>query len=195
MISPDDRPHRFTVSGLYELPFGRGKALLGDANSVVSRIVGGWQIGGLYTYQSGPAIGNWGNVIYNGDLGDITLSRDQQKVEKWINTTGFERDSTKQLGSNVRTFPFRFGFLRADNISNFDLSAMKNTKITEKVNLQFRAEFLNAFNTPLLFISTINLNPTGPTSTPAKSGDFGSLTGTTQENYARRIQFALKLQF
>src|SRR6185295_6530244 len=120
---------------------------------------------------------------------------DQQSVEKWFNTAGFERDPAKQLVSNVRTFPFRFGFLRADNISNFDLSMIKNTKITEKVGLQFRAEFLNAFNTPLLFIGTINLNPTGPTTIPAKSGDFGSLTGTTQENYARRIQFMMKLQF
>src|SRR6185295_3554916 len=119
-----------TVSGIYELPFGRGKALLGDSNSVVSRIVGGWQIAGLYTYQSGPAIGNWGNVIFNGKLGDVTLPRDQQRVEKWFNTAGFERDPAKQLVSNVRTFPFRFGFLRADNISNFDLSMIKNTKIT-----------------------------------------------------------------
>jgi hypothetical protein len=198
MISPDDRPHRFTLSGIYELPFGRGKALFGDPNPILSRIVGGWQIAGLYTYQSGPALGNWGNVIFNGDLGDVKLPRSEQEVERWINTTGFERDSTKQLGSNVRTFPLRFGFIRADNISNFDLSLMKTTQITEKVNIQFRAEFLNAFNTPLLFTggtAQFNFNPTSPTSTPATKGDFGSVLAGTQENYARRIQFGLKLQF
>ena len=198
MISPDDRPHRFTLSGIYELPFGRGKALFGDANPVVSRIVGGWQIAGLYTYQSGPALGNWGNVIFNGELGNVKLPRSEQGVERWINTTGFERDSAKQLGSNVRTFPFRFGFIRSDNISNFDLSLMKTTQITEKVNIQFRAEFLNAFNTPLLFTggtAQFNFNPASPTSTPATKGDFGSVLAGTQENYARRIQFGLKLQF
>ncbi|HSQ19510.1 MAG TPA: hypothetical protein VLR92_03965, partial [Blastocatellia bacterium] len=63
-----------------------------------------------------------------------------------------------------------------------------STRITEKVNLQFRAEFLNAFNTPVLFVGNqLNFNPT--------QAAFGSVTAGTQENYARRIQFALKLLF
>ncbi|HXG66955.1 MAG TPA: hypothetical protein VNO70_17770 [Blastocatellia bacterium] len=188
MIAADDRPHRLTVSGIYELPFGQGKRLFADANRVVSRIISGWQINGIYTYQSGPPIGNWGNVIFTGSLGDVRLPRDRQTVQRWINTeAGFEKDPAKQLASNVRTFPNRFGFIRADYINNFDLSLFKNTRITEDVSLQFRAEFLNAFNTPLLFTSQINLNPT--------QVGFGSLTATTQENYPRRIQFALKLLF
>jgi hypothetical protein len=187
MISPDDRAHRLTVTGIYELPFGKGKRLLAEGNSVVSKIVSGWQVSGIYTYQSGPPLGNWGNLIYNGNLGDVRRPRSLQTVQQWINTNGFEKDSAKQLASNVRTFPMRFGFLRADHISNFDLSAFKNTSLTEKVTLQFRSEFLNAFNTPLLFTSQINLNPT--------QAAFGSITATTQENYARRIQFALKLLF
>ena len=199
MISPDDRAHRLSVTGIYELPFGQGKQVLGDSNAVVSRIVSGWQLAAVYAYQSGPPLGNWGNVIYNGDLGNIKLPGEQQEVERWINTSGFERDPAKQLVSNVRTFPMRFGFLRGDYISNWDISVLKNTKITEKVNLQFRAEFLNAFNTALLFTTgtpgQINLNPTSPVSTPAARGDFGSVTAGTQENYARRIQFAMKLLF
>jgi hypothetical protein len=186
-ISTDDRPHRVAISGIYELPFGQGRRLFADTNPVVSRIISGWQINGIYQYQSGPAIGNWGNVIYNGLLGDVVLPRSSQTVQRWINTGGFERDSAKQLASNVRTFPLRFGFLRADYINNFDLGLFKNTRITEKTSLQFRTEFLNAFNTPLLFTSQINLNPTATA--------FGSLTATTQENYARRLQFSLKLLF
>ncbi|HSE37216.1 MAG TPA: hypothetical protein VLG74_07935, partial [Blastocatellia bacterium] len=188
MVAADDRPHRFTVSGIYELPFGPGKRFLSDSNPTVSRIVGGWQISGIYTYQSGPPLGNWGNVIYTGDLGDVKLPRDEQTVQKWINTDGFEKVSGNQLASNVRTFPFRFGFLRADYINNYDFSVLKNTRVTEKVNLQFRAEFLNAFNTPLLFNGgQLNFNPT--------QAAFGSVTAGTQENYPRRIQFALKLLF
>jgi hypothetical protein len=188
MIAADDRPHRLTVSGIYEFPFGQGKRFLGNSNPVVSRIVGGWQLSGIYTYQSGPPLGNWGNVIYNGKLGDVTLPRDEQTVQKWINTDGFEKVSGNQLASNVRTFPLRFGFLRADYISNYDFSVLKNTRVTEKVNLQFRAEFLNAFNTPVLFVGNqLNFNPT--------QAAFGSVTAGTQENYARRIQFALKLLF
>jgi hypothetical protein len=197
VIAADDRPHRLTVSGIYELPFGQGRRLLGDSHPVVSRIVSGWQINGIYTYQSGPAIGNWGNVIYNGNLGDLTLSRDEQDVVQWFNTEGFERIAANQLASNVRTFPLRFGFLRAHHISNYDLSLFKNTKIKEGVDIQFRAEFLNAFNTPLFSVANgVNVNPTSPITTPArKQGDFGSVTAGTLENYARRIQFSLKLLF
>jgi hypothetical protein len=232
VISVDDRPHRLSISGIYELPFGKGRRLLADSNSVVSRIVSGWQLSGLYAYQSGPPL-NWGNIIYIGNLGDLRLPRSQQELQRWIRTdpgfvalrtptgtvvrdsagnpvwvdfndpcktnpacakplaspVGFNRDSAFQLASNVRTFPLRFGFLRADHISNFDFSLIKNTSITEKVSLQFRAEFLNAFNTPLLFTGQINLTPTAPTP------GFGGITATAQENYARRTQFSLKLLF
>jgi carboxypeptidase family protein len=188
MISPDDRPHRFSVSGIYEFPFGQGRLLFANAHPVVSKIISGWQITGIYTYQSGPAIGNWGNVLFTGDLGKITLPRSRQTVTQWINTeAGFEKDPLKQLASNVRTFPLRFGYIRADYINNYDFALFKTTRITEDVSLQFRAEFLNAFNTPLLFTSQINLNPTQTA--------FGSLTATAQENYARRTQFSLKLLF
>ncbi|HZM88696.1 MAG TPA: carboxypeptidase-like regulatory domain-containing protein [Blastocatellia bacterium] len=188
MIAADDRPHRLSVSGIYEFPFGQGKRFFGGANPVVERIIGGWQMSGIYTYQSGPPLGNWGNLIFNGNLGDVTLPREQQSIQKWINTTGFEKESLKQLASNVRTFPNRFGFLRADYINNYDISVLKSTRITEKVNIQFRAEFLNAFNTPTLFVGgQLNFNPTQPA--------FGSVTAGTQENYARRVQFALKLLF
>lgn len=186
-ISPDDRPHRLSVSGIYELPFGKGHQLLADSHGIVSTIVGGWQISGLYAYQSGPALGNWGNVIFNGDFSSLAFPRDQQTIQKWFNTNGFEKDTGKQLASNVRTFPLRFGFLRAHHISNYDLSLLKNTNLTERVKLQFRAEFLNAFNTPLLFTSQINLNPT--------QAGFAGVTATAQENYARRTQFSLKLLF
>ena len=186
-ISSDDRPHRLTFSGIYELPFGQGRRLFSDSPTVVSKIISGWQVNGIYTYQSGPAIGNWGNVIYRGDFADLAYPRSLQSPARWFNTYGFETNANAQLASNVRTFPLRLGFLRAHHISNYDLSLFKNTQITEDVSLQFRAEFLNAFNTPLLFTSQINLNPT--------QAAFGGLTATAQENYARRVQFALKLLF
>lgn len=187
MIAADDRPHRLSVSGIYELPFGKGRQLLNDAPRGLSQFVSGWQVSGLYVYQSGPPL-SFGNVLFTGDIGSIRLPRSEQTVARWINTdAGFEKDTAKQLASNVRTFPTRFGFLRAHSINNYDLAMFKNTGISERVSLQFRAEFLNAFNTPLLFTSQINLNPT--------QAAFGSITATAQENYARRTQFSLKLLF
>src|SRR6185503_5436496 len=67
VISSQDRTHRLAVVWLYELPFGRGKRLISSAPAVVSHLVGGWQLQGIYTAQSGAALG-FGNVIFLGDL-------------------------------------------------------------------------------------------------------------------------------
>src|SRR5215510_13878243 len=53
VISDTDYPNRFAMSAIFELPFGKGRMFLGDANGFVSRLVSGWQIQGVYTYQSG----------------------------------------------------------------------------------------------------------------------------------------------
>ncbi len=184
-ISPADRPHRFTFNGIYELPFGKGRMLLGNVNPVVSRFVSGWQLQGIYAYQSGVPIG-FGNVIFTGDVKNIRLPGDQQTVARYFNTdAGFNRVVAQQLAANVRTFPLRFGFLRATPINNYDLSLLKNTEIWENKTLQFRAEFLNAFNHPLF---------PGPNTNPTVV-QFGTIQASTQDNYARRIQLALKFMF
>jgi hypothetical protein len=231
VVSPADRPHRLTVNGIYEFPFGKGRRLLADTHGFVSRLISGWQVSGIYTFQSGAPIG-FGNVIYNGDVRDIALSGDRQTVGQWFNTAGFvalrddsrtgtpvvlvngqpqwvdfndpkknkgltggaviltnpvgfNRDASYQLASNVRTFPLRFGFIRADQINNFDFSFIKNTEIAEGKNLQFRAEFLNAFNHPFF---------PGPNVTPTQTA-FGQIAASTQDNYARRIQLTARFIF
>jgi Carboxypeptidase regulatory-like domain len=88
VISDADYPHRFAASGIYELPFGKGQKFLDSSNGIVSRLVGGWQFQGVYTFQSGAPI-SFGNISYAGDLTDITLPGDQQSPEQWFNTTGF----------------------------------------------------------------------------------------------------------
>lgn len=185
VISAVDRPHRLTVNGIYELPFGKGRALLANLNGIGSRFVSGWQVQGVYAFQSGAPLG-FGNIIFNGDVKNIRLPGDQQTVARWFNTeAGFNKVAAQQLGSNLRTFPLRFGFLRADNISNYDLSVLKNTELWENKTLQFRAEFLNAFNHPFF---------PGPNTTPTVV-QFGTVQASTQDNYARRIQLALKFIF
>lgn len=181
VVSTQDRPHRLVVSGLWELPFGRGKRWL-SSGGWADKIVGGWQIQGIYTAQSGPPI-NFGNVLYMGDIKDITLPVGQRTVERWFNTVGFERTPANQLAYNYRTFPSRLNDVRADGVNTWDLSALKNTRIRELVNLQFRGEFLNAFNHPMF-------NP--PNATPTSSA-FGMVT--SQRGYPRRIQLMLKLLF
>ena len=203
VISDMDFPHRISLSGIYELPFGKGKPVLNSANSVVEKIVGGWQLSGIYSYQSGGPIGGpnggangwaYNNVpgsglIFTGDFKDIALPSEQRTIERWFNTdAGFVKAANQQrTARQVRTFPIRFSFLRGDNINNTDLSVIKKTDIREGKILEFRAEFINAFNHPFFNTENINIDPT--------SASFGRFVSQTQRNYARRIQMSLKFTF
>jgi outer membrane receptor protein involved in Fe transport len=146
VISDQDRPHRIVVTAIYELPFGRGKKWLAGAPAVVNQLVGGWSVQGIFTGQSGPPIG-FGNIAFYGDVHSLVLPRSQRRVERWFNTeAGFERDSRRQLASNIRTFPLRLTGLRADGFNNWDFSLLKNIKLRENVTFQLRAEATDALN-------------------------------------------------
>jgi hypothetical protein len=183
VISSQDRTHRTTLTWLYELPIGRGKAWGGSANAVVSQLISGWQVQGIYTRQSGAPLG-FGNAIFFGDLKNIPLSSGQRSVDRWFNTdAGFERNNQRVLAANYRTFPSRFSGIRADGPNNWDISALKNTRLTEGVQLQFRAESINAMNHPQF---------TAPNTTPTSTA-FGTVTG--EFAWPRVIQFGLKVLF
>ena len=184
VISSADRTNRLAVNWSYDLPFGQGK-FFGRSlhNKVLSTVISGWQVNGIYTAQSGAPLG-FGNMIFNGDLKNIPLPKDQRTVDEWFNiNAGFERDTTKQLGSNIRTMPSLFTGIRADGANNWDMSAIKNTKVGEKTQIQFRAESMNALNHPQF---------TAP-STSVTSTAFGTVTG--EFAWPRVVQFALKVLF
>lgn len=184
VISDQDVPHRFSISSVGELPFGKGKPLLSNTGSLVSRLVGGWQISGIYSYQVGFPLA-WGNVLYYGNPANIVKPADQRSVNGWFNTAGFETASGKQLANNLRTWPLRFPQIRGRNGNNIDFALIKNTRITEGRELQFRAEALNAFNHPGF---------PSPQMT-ATSATFGRITASNQAGYPRRLQLALKYIF
>jgi hypothetical protein len=176
-----DRTHRLTMSGIWEIPVGRGRRFGGSLPSVLNVLVGGWQLGGVVVRQSGAPLG-FGNVPFNGNFDDIALPKDERSVDRWFNTeAGFNRNSSQQLAFNVRTMPLRFDDVRGDGRATWDFSAIKNVRIAE-TTLQFRAEVYNAWNHPNFF------NPnTNPFSTA-----FGRITSAED---ARNLQFSLKLQF
>ncbi len=184
VISDQDTPHRLSLSGVMEFPFGKGKPLLNTANPVVSRLVGGWQISGGWGYQVGFPLG-WGNMLYYSDPKNIVLPADQRTVGRWFNTAGFETASASQLVNNVRTWPLRFSQIRGRNGNNVDAALFKNTRVTEGKNIQFRAEFLNAFNHPGFPAPVL-----APTSTT-----FGQIVASNQSGYPRRLQLTLKYIF
>jgi len=184
VVSPNDFTHRVVLSGLYELPFGRGRTFFPNAGGIVQGIFGGWQFQGMYEGQTGQALG-FGNAIFNGDLHDIELPLGQRRAERWFNTdAGFNRDNTKSLGSNIQRFSSRFNGVRRDGINNFDLSMIKNFRIRERFKAQFQLETFNALN---------HVQFDNPNTGPANSA-FGTVTGENGHGQ-RQITMGLKLLF
>jgi hypothetical protein len=181
VVSEADYPQRFSASWIYELPFGPGRAFAGSTGRLVSRIIGGWQVEGLYVYQSGSALA-FGNIGFQGSTTGIPLKSSERSVDRWFNTeTGFIRDSSQALAFNVRTFPMRLIHVRGPAMNNWDVSVLKITNLSDRFSLQLRGEFLNVMNH--VWFSNPNTNPA--------STLFGSIA--SEQGYMRRVQLALKL--
>ncbi|HZN10449.1 MAG TPA: hypothetical protein VFC61_02160, partial [Blastocatellia bacterium] len=182
--------HRFSLSYSYDLPFGRGRALLAD-RGWLSAVLAGWQTFGVVTLQSGRPftvallqdldISNTGrsNLGFgNNDrpnvVGDPRLSR--RTPERWFDTSAFAFQTFGTFGNAGRNI------LDGPGYENFNFSLLKNTALTEQVNLQFRAEFFNLFNHPNFDLPDNFLG----------SPTFGRIRSAQSP---RHIQFGLKLLF
>jgi Carboxypeptidase regulatory-like domain len=196
MISDLDVTNRLSISGIYELPFGRGKHFLTDASGVLEGFVGGWQVQGVYTYQTGFPVQFNSDIFYNGsdaaNGSDIAIS--SPTIQEWFNTDVFtsilNSTSTNATPVNhLRALPFRFDTVRADSINNVDMSILKDVALGGDFRIQVRLEFINLLNEP--YVATGNGQiVVGPTSTT-----FGQVTASNQQNYARRAQVGVKLLF
>jgi hypothetical protein len=187
-IDPQDVSQRAVISGVYELPFGRGKRWNFD-NRVVTRVIGGWQVNAIGTFQAGIPLSITGA---NNQLADRPNSTgqsaklDNPTAARWFNTDAFVNPPEFTYGNVGRTLPD----VRSPGTVNWDISLLKTTAITERVNLQFRAEAFNAFN-------HVNLGLPGTTFVPGangknSSGTFGVISSARDP---RQIQLGLKLRF
>lgn len=182
-ISSNDRPHRITASGIYELPFGRGHHFLPDASGVAGAVVNGWQLSGSYQFQVGEPLG-LGDFIYYGDASKIPLPRSERNRFHWFNTANFETNSARQRSSAIRYQPNLFSGLRAAPINMVDLSAIKKARITERFSFELRAEALSALNHQIF----------DKPNTAVTAGTFGTVT--SMKGFSnRRIQIGLYLRF
>ena len=177
----NDRPHIWRLLGVYELPFGPGKPIGSNVGGFTSWLIGGWQIQGSSYYQSGVPIA-WGNVLFRGNRDDIHV--DTIDPDRMFNTdAGFEKLTTRQLSSNVRTFPVRLGNVRYQSDVGTDLSIIKNFEIKERYKAQFRFEGYNAFNWHR-YTAAVNADPTNTA--------FGKISYSTSP---RIVQMVLKFVF
>lgn len=182
VISDLDRPHRFTLTGMWELPIGRGRAFFPGARGIVGHLMSGWQLQAAYEAQSGGPVA-FGNLIFQGDIKGVTIPNSERTLNRWFNTTGFERDARRQLQFNVRRFSSRFTGIETHGINMWNASGTKNFRLREGMRLQFRSEWANAMN---------HSHFSGPVVVPTNLL-FGSVTATTGR--PRQIHFALKLVF
>ncbi len=181
-----DIAHRFVMSYIYELPFGRGKRFGTNFSKVADAFFGGWQFNGITTFQTGTPVGISANntaglfnpaTRANSNGKDPKLSgKVDERLNRYFDTSVFSQPLPFTFGNVSPRIP-----LRNDGIRNFDLSLFKQYVIKERMRIQFRTEFLNAFNTPRF----------GSPNASVTSSSFGLIN--SQANNPRQVQFGLKL--
>jgi hypothetical protein len=156
---------------------------------VIGHIIGGWQLNTITTLQTGRPLkargaNNFTGVNWPDMVCDPTL--DNPGPSAWFNTGCFRNPPNFVIGAAPRTLPNT----RGPGYKDVALSLFRTQRITEKVNLEFRAEAFNAFN-------FVNYDDPNTSFTPNAQGvntnpNFGQITSSLP---ARRIQFGLRLSF
>ncbi len=186
-------PNSASISGTYDLPFGRGKAWGNNFGGFGNRLVSGWQFNTIVSLMSGfpftPQVGS--NQSGDGDTrnpdrpslnpafaGPIVLGNPNQ----WYNPNAFVLPAAGTFGNLGR------GVFSGPGLAEVDGSLFKTTAITERANLQFRAEVFNVLN---------HANLGTPNATVFSNGAISPSAGliTATATTSRQIQFGLKLIF
>ncbi|MBM3814672.1 MAG: carboxypeptidase regulatory-like domain-containing protein [Acidimicrobiia bacterium] len=179
------RPHRLTVTGIYELPFGRGRSFF--HGGLLKHLFGGWQVAATYEFQNGPVL-SWGNLFYYGDINSFEdeATSGKKTLDQWFNTNiQLERNASRLPAAfHVRVFPRFFDRLRADGLSQYNANLLREFPITEGLRLQIRADAIHLQNR-----SQMNAPDLSPTST-----NFGRITSQTS-SLNRFYQVQARIQF
>lgn len=184
----DIRQH-FSASPVWELPFGKGKPYLGGSGRLTDLAAGGWSLTAIATFQTGPV----GNINPTNSTGDSGLNSHFGNCDLigpgsiyssgslrsngmlWLNPANYGNPPDNYFGNCGRnTF-------HGPGLNNWDIGLLKDLHLTERVRMELRGEFFNAFNHAQFDM---------PNSTI--SGSFGYVTAAERP---RVIQFALKLYY
>lgn len=185
-----DQPHhRVTSAGSWELPIGKGKRYFSTAPRLADSLIGGWQITGVLTFNTGdyPRFGNL-----------IVVSNPCQNVPSgyYFNPAAFQPLSSQAY--TLRTNPLQYSCLTGPNFFNLDASLIKSVHITEKWQAQLKMTAYNATN---------RLNRSDPETTQsspyfgqalyqgAPAGQFGAQNATYGNQAGRQVEIGLRLIF
>jgi hypothetical protein len=192
-LARTDRTHVFTASYVYELPFFR------DSGGLARALLGGWQVSGITQFWSGPPISRVVNGTTNGSrrgvrvnqVGDplADLPADAPGGVYWFDPAAFAPPADGTYGNTGRAI------FRLPGVNQWDITLSKNWYPTKATRLQFRADFINAFNHTQLDPTAIqNVCTVAVTDATCagSSGNFGRITGTRAP---REIQLGLRLSW
>jgi hypothetical protein len=184
-----DATHVISAYAIYDLPFGRGKMFGKNANRVVNGVIGGWEVSPIVSFHTG-----WPMPVYSAQDESGTFGRGARADcngvpsivntfipavgRQWFNNTG--QFTNPAVGTFGNCSP-QLGGLRSPHYSDVDLSLHKDFPITERFRLQFRSDFVNAFNHVQFNAPNMGLGAT-----------MGQITGAQPP---RNIQLALKLYY
>jgi hypothetical protein len=184
----NDRRHSANFTYVYELPFFRNAS-----NRLAQQTLGGWQIAGMNTFQTGPPFRSWffglgvdtvmtGATLNRPDvIGDWRLPSDRpksDKVARWFNPDAFGLPAPGRYGNTGK------GVISIPGMIQWDISIQKRFRLREGWNLEYRAEFFNVLN---------RANFGEPQGTWSARAVFGRITSTATEN--RNTQMVLRLEF
>ena len=175
-----DVPQRLVVTSLYDLPFFK------KGNLLARSVLGGWQVNGIITLQSGLPIPVFMPTnIFGADrpnvVPGVSNKAATQTLTQWFNTAAFTAPAPYTYGNVARTLPDISG----DGLFNLDFSLFKNFTVRERFRFQFRAEAFNLTNTPTFEIPNSTYGPL----------NFGQVTAQAFSPKPRIIQFGLRMDF
>jgi hypothetical protein len=189
-LSSVHSPHRFSSAFTYEMPFGKGRRW--GASTLADLAIGGWSVNGIVTYQTGyplaitqasnnnSSFGGAGQRPDATGLSPATAGGLMDRIDGYLNRGAFREVSKYQFGNLSRTIG-----LRGPGISEWNMSLFKTFSIAEKLKAQFRAEALNALNTPQFRAPNLAFG--------VSNANFGRIT--EQANFARMFQLGVRFFF
>lgn len=202
-----DITHRYVFSTIYELPMGRSRRFLRDASPVVNAILGGWDVSGILSLQSGAPFSvfisssfdvsrTFGRADRPNLVGD-PFALGSNCAQPHTPACWFNRDALRvppagtfgNLGRNVLVGP---------TLKNLDLGLFKNFPVRERMNVQFRAEFFNLANHPNFSLPSNVITSFNSSTGVITDSRVGRIDGAADGNVTgaqRQIQFGLKFVF
>ncbi len=184
-----DSPFRWTTSVSYDLPFGKGRHFM-TKGGVADYVLGGWAINTVSIFQTGFPLQITQATNFNSGFGyasqrpnatgvsPVTSGSLEDRLNNYINPAAFSTAPQFTFGNLGRTID-----MRGPGQVNWDMSVFKTVTIKEVLKAQFRCEALNAMNTPLFYGPNVSYG----------SSSFGKIT--TQANFSRQLQLALRFSF